>query len=299
MIVYLDQNKWIELARISNGKQSSERDKKILTEFRTLAKNGVSFPLASTHYIEFSRIKDPERRRRLGSTMWELSKGISLAPYTKIVEWEIESGLEKVGIDVEKTDVNLLGKGIEFAFGVSKEKVRSDFEHEMISRIVLTGCDMFNMDPIYSGIFAKQRINFLNHLEELQVKKKLLPKSQWDDWLYAITMVDIIEPMDRVFCAQGLDKSIFEYRSKEYITRFLNAMPTRILDVHLHRQVLKNDQYRPKETDLEDWGGIGVASCYCDVVVCEKHFANMLGRDKYKPTARIVTRLDDVIECAV
>jgi len=78
-----------------------------------------------------------------------------------------------------------------------------------------------------------------------------------------------------------------------------SAMPTRILDVHLHRQVLKNDQYRPKKSDLEDWGGIGVASCYCDVVVCEKHFANMLSRNNYKPTARVVTRLDDVIECTV
>jgi hypothetical protein len=171
MIVYLDQNKWIELARIANGKQSSERDEKILTEFRALAKNGVSFPLASTHYIEFSRIQDPERRKRLGNTMWELSKGRSLAPYTKIIEWEIESGLEKVGIDVEKTDVHLLGKGIEFAFGVSKEKVRSDFEDEMINRSVLTGSDMFNMEPIYSGSFAEQRISFFNHLEELQVKK--------------------------------------------------------------------------------------------------------------------------------
>jgi len=231
--------------------------------------------------------------------MWELSKGRSLAPYTKIIEWEIESGLEKVGIDVEKTDVHLLGKGIEFAFGVSKEKVRSDFEDEMINRSVLTGSDMFNMEPIYSGSFAEQRISFFNHLEELQVKKKMLPKSKWDDWLYAITMVDIIEPMYRVFCAQGLDKSIFENKSTEYVTRFLSAMPTRILDVHLHRQVLKNDQYRPKKSDLEDWGGIGVASCYCDVVVCEKHFANMLSRDNYKPTARVVTRLDDVIECAV
>ena len=91
---------------------------------------------------------------------------------TKIIEWEIESGLEKVGIDVEKTDVHLLGKGIEFAFGVSKEKVRSDFEDEMINRSVLTGSDMFNMEPIYSGSFAEQRISFFNHLKELQVKKK-------------------------------------------------------------------------------------------------------------------------------
>lgn len=62
----------------------------------------------------------------------------------------------------------------------------------------------------------------------------------------------------------------------------------------MHRQVLKNEQYKPKQSDLEDWGGIGVASCYCDVVVCEKHFANLLQRDGYKPKARIETKLDNV-----
>ena len=299
MIVYLDQNKWIELARIANGRQSSERDKNVLNEFRALARNGTIFPLAATHYIEFSRIQNSERRKRLGNTMWELSKGRSLAPYTKIIEWEIESGLEEVGINIEKTSVNLLGKGIEFAFGVSSERVRSEFESEMINRSVLMGSNMFNMEPIYSEDFTKQRVNFFNHLEEVQIKKKLLPRSKWDDWLYAISMVDIIEPMYRVFCTQGLDKSIFENKPKEYISRFLNVMPTRVLDVHLHRQVLKNDQYMPKKSDLEDWGGIGVASCYCDVVVCEKHFADMLSRDKYKPKARVVTRLDDVIEYAL
>jgi hypothetical protein len=299
MIVYLDQNKWIELARIANGKQSSSRDLNVLAEFRALAKSGYIFPLGATHYIEFSRIKDSERRKRLGEVMWELSKGYSLAPYTKIVEWEIERGLDSVGVKVEKNKMVLLGKGIEFAFGVKKENIRKPFEEEIINRTVLTGSNIFNIDPIFAGAFDKQRISFFNHLEELQEKKKLLKKSQWEDWLYAISMVDIIEPMYKVFCEQGLDKSIFENKPKEYISQFLRAMPTRVLDIHLHKQVIKNDQYKPKKTDLEDWGGIGVASCYCDVVICEKHFVSMLNRDQYKPKARVVKSLDEVITSVV
>jgi len=72
----------------------------------------------------------------------------------------------------------------------------------------------------------------------------------------------------------------------------INDMPTRYLDLHLHRQVLRNPNYASKITDLEDWSGVGVASCYCDVVVCEKHMADMLKRDRFVTKARIETDLE-------
>ena len=37
-------------------------------------------------------------------------------------------------------------------------------------------------------------------------------------------------------------------------------------------------------------------SCYCDVVICEKHFADMLKRDQYVSNARIETKLDNVFK---
>ena len=74
----------------------------------------------------------------------------------------------------------------------------------------------------------------------------------------------------------------------------INDMPTRHLDLHLHKQVLRNPNYAAKITDLEDWTGVGVASCYCDVVVCEKHMADMLRRDGFKTKARIETDLERI-----
>ena len=69
-------------------------------------------------------------------------------------------------------------------------------------------------------------------------------------------------------------------------------MPIRRVDLHLHKQVLRNLKYAPKSTDLEDWSALAVASCYCDVVVCEKHMADMLLRDGFKARARIEVDLD-------
>jgi hypothetical protein len=66
-------------------------------------------------------------------------------------------------------------------------------------------------------------------------------------------------------------------------------MPSRKIEVHLHRQILKNPTLQPKDTDLEDWSGLGPATAHCDVVVCEKHFASLLRRDGFSPNARVIT----------
>ena len=76
----------------------------------------------------------------------------------------------------------------------------------------------------------------------------------------------------------------------------MDAIPTRKLDIHLHRQVLKNDHYKPKESDLEDWAGLGAAACYADAVVCEKHFASLLARDGFTHHARIETNLSETFK---
>ena len=294
MIVYLDQNKWIELARITNGLDLSDRDRRLLREFTAVSEKGCVFPLSSTHFIEFSRIKDVERRKRLGGVMWNLSKGRTIAPYREIVECEIEIALSKIGVNIIPRKESFIGEGIEFAFGIEFQSELLNTFKTLVNKSILTGLESLNIDPVGSVTLDAHRNNFFNHLSEINVKKHKLEKSKWDDWLHAISMVDIIDPLNRVFQLHGLDVSIMDKLDIVQRRQFLMSMPTRKLDVHLHRQVLKNEQYKPKQSDLEDWGGIGVASCYCDVVVCEKHFANLLQRDGYKPKARIETKLDNV-----
>lgn len=294
MIIYLDQNKWIELARIENGIDKSNRDIKILDKFKNASKNGCVFPLASTHYIELSRIKNPDRRRRLGSFMWELSQGTALLSYKQIIEREIEVALQSLGLQITVRELNIIGSGIDFIFGNLVKPKNFNYDNLLICKDILTGEGAFGFNSMQTMNLDFHRKNFFNHLEEINEKKHLLSKSKWDDWLHAISMTDIIKPLFEVFCLHNLNKSILENMNKDELKNLLMMIPTRKLDIHLHRQVIRNDEYKPKHSDLEDWAGIGLASCYCDIVVCEKHFADMLQRDSYKPFARIVRNLDDV-----
>ena len=101
-----------------------------------------------------------------------------------------------------------------------------------------------------------------------------------------------MKPLYDAFNRFKIDIADFEAIGESPMKAVLDDMPTRHLDLHLHRQVLANPQYFAKVTDLEDWAGVGVAACYCDVVVCEKHMADMLRRANYKTKARVETDLE-------
>ena len=74
----------------------------------------------------------------------------------------------------------------------------------------------------------------------------------------------------------------------------LEEMPTCRVDVHLHRQWAKNKTLRAGPGHLNDWGYVGEAAMYCDVVVTEKFLADMLTRDRFQTRARVITDLADL-----
>lgn len=290
MIVYLDQNKWIELSRIFHGKEKDAASLKLLSDAEDALEKGVVFPLSAVHYMEFSRISNDGRRSRLGSTMWHFSKGRTIASYRKILIYEIEVALQGFFPELIPRPIDLIGQGVAHAFG---EKFDDNFDDvwPFYEKSVLTGSHVLNIPPI-KGFVEKPRENFFNHLLALHDNLRSIPKSQWEDYLLAMSVGDILEPTHEVMKYHGLIGRVGEvFGSRDAITRFLLRIPTRVMDIHLHRQVMKNPKYKPKLSDLEDWAGVGVASCYCDIVVCEKHLADMLQRDSYQSHARIEKQL--------
>ena len=77
--------------------------------------------------------------------------------------------------------------------------------------------------------------------------------------------------------------------TRDEFRSLVDALPSRCVDLHLHRQVLRNPTLRPKENDLEDWGAMAPAAAHCDFLVCEKHFASLVLRDGFTPRAKVLT----------
>jgi hypothetical protein len=292
MIVYLDQNKWIELAKMVHGKDSSIRAKNILRDLEAAIDcSNVVMPLSAIHYMETARVTKATLRSRLGMVMWHYSKGNTIAAYPLVVRHELEVALSKHFSEVHPRPFQLLGRGSSHAFGVAKPAGLLSLVEDEVEKSMLMGNTKLNIDPPFFQN-RKHQNNFKNHLTSLHPTKKDLPKEKWENWLYAILTADIAKPLHEVVLQYDIPENIFERLGEQGMKSVIDDMPTRHLDLHLHKQVLRNPNYAAKITDLEDWTGVGVATCYCDVVVCEKHMADMLRRDGFKTKARVETDLE-------
>ena len=86
--VYLDQNKWIDLARAATGHPQGERFLDTLRELREAVREGrARFVLSCAHYFETARAGDPQRRINVATVMRDLSRFESIARPHAIVPW--------------------------------------------------------------------------------------------------------------------------------------------------------------------------------------------------------------------
>jgi hypothetical protein len=119
-----------------------------------------------------------------------------------------------------------------------------ELAREEVERSILTGNERLGMTPpAFRGMAHRE--NFRNHLSTLRARCQDIPKELRDNWLYAMSTIDILNPINDVMAKHGLEKSAIEALGEQQLKQLLEDMPTRRPDLHLHRQVLRNPQYAP------------------------------------------------------
>jgi hypothetical protein len=118
LTVYLDQNKWIDLARADTGHPMGAAFVDTLVLLKQAAdERRAGFPLSSAHYYETGKQHDRNRRIGLSTTMARLAGQLRIAPPHAIVPWEIRQALNTVfDLGVSVPDLELFGTGVAHAF---------------------------------------------------------------------------------------------------------------------------------------------------------------------------------------
>lgn len=225
--VYLDQNKWIDLARAHYGKTLDAQLKDALAFVKESTTSGTHlYPLSAIHYMETAKIKDPLKRGRLAEVMWELSGAKTMASYRLVLLHELELALAKRFRHVVPRPFTLISSGAAHAFGTAfrayelPDRYRSRVPKELADYLthalrgateksLLTGLGPggITMPPSTTSTHARR---FMEHLSTLHPKLSARSPDSWDDALHAITMVDMIDPLNEVLEHQNLSKSDIE-----------------------------------------------------------------------------------------
>src|SRR5438128_226079 len=83
--IYLDQNAWINLARVYYGKDKSGKyDAPLDALVRAADSDQVRVPLSFNHLIEVCASGDIARRRRLARFMITVSKQYAIVPFMRV-----------------------------------------------------------------------------------------------------------------------------------------------------------------------------------------------------------------------
>ena len=325
-LVYLDQNKWIQIARVVHGKETNE-DLVAAVEFIKTAKQAdlLGFPLSLAHYFETNRHTNAERRRRLASTMTMLSDLDTLANMNDVVRFELERALKRRFPDrVRPRDFTLVSKGIGHALGKpigffiqDPAGVLTDEQRTRLAAAAqaffefgsLAGPDVFGIegslrpmpaeDEKFKQILSELPDDIAHALEVGPSAGGFQDDVKIDMFLRGRCMSDLREPIEEIVAFHGLEdftpwtEPPIPERVVEWGFLF-DECPSRRVDMHLMLQFTKNPQLKRERSDLNDFVYLGIAAAYCDIVVCEKQMADLLNRTGLTKKATIISDIRDL-----
>jgi hypothetical protein len=118
--IYLDQNKWIELAKANKTEGNPSSLRTLIESLSRLVSSGqIIVPISETHFMEAAKIRNSRQRQDLASIVNQISQGWFLASRESRIKHELNKALsDAFGEDnSESTTFRAFGKTILHAFG--------------------------------------------------------------------------------------------------------------------------------------------------------------------------------------
>jgi len=288
-IVYLDQNHWIELSRAEYHRDAQPETPSVLQTLRILRQSGSAcFPLSLGHYMETLKHQDTERRSRLLNFMLDLSSDFTVAPSDVVLRYEMQVALERCFPGRVKVDpLQFLGSGLSHAADL--DFVLNHSADSLLSSVLLTGDQQ---DLGLARDLSRDR-RFKARLDKLRGTASRYSPAQLEQRIYTETLADVRRLLLELLASNQIPKAEFDQLGESRQRAFLNDMPSRTADMHLSREWAKQANLTPRESDLNDWWYLGVAVCYCDVLVTEKQIADLFSRS-FPARAVVLSRLPDL-----
>jgi hypothetical protein len=245
------------------------------------------------------------KRFRLAQTMTLLSRFNTVGSVHSILPAEIDGALrQRFGTPI-RLHQEVFGYGISHAFGDPKLKyhlpedielplaIRSDpyakGRLEVLSRQIIELC-LLGRPKRIGGVTLPDTYDLeqsaaisMQYVEEQQatadeIAARNLAKSERADALRGVCFMNIRRPMAEAFAYAGVVPGAFESLGKEGMIGLLHDLPTTDVEYELMLKVFDNPQIKRDAGDLIDVTSLAVAIPYCDVVVADKLWVDLVGR---------------------
>jgi hypothetical protein len=290
--LYLDQNKWIDLARAHYEKPVGEQFKPCLEAVRAAITSGkLLVPFSVTNAIESMITRDEGRRKRLAEFMVDLSGNKSMLPESAIAPTEITNAVRKL-FGATATEIprrSLVQTGILHATGMEQEfrgmlpppfgagfAAFMNTPEKTVEFLMGLGSKRDHIDTARAGeagardIFEADRTAFasMGLAERLQVELYGLfdKNSKYRAALKAALVT--------------LGRTVAEFKSEmendEKLAEFIASIPNFDVFITLRIERERDKERKVEHNDIRDIDWLSVAVPYSIVVVSERYWGGKI-----------------------
>ena len=292
--VYLDINHWYALGRAGQANPDSPENTALVTALQDEVDAGrLVLPLSRVSYEELTENPRDQLREPTAEVMWRLSKGVTIAPASRIVDEELAVELNRrFGRPAFPAKVRKFGRGVGFAFGTGplKAVVPAGRRAEIEARIGMTIPDaeeLLEYDVLATPGSLRGRIPGFDPNgwrreadAELAALKGMLDNVHGEgtsisgrpaDAVYVRQIGgDIRENFANALTTAGYaDTFTMPLRDAGEITDFIKHLPTQRVATELKIHYARNPQINWKINHLRDIAALSAAIPYTDAVVTD------------------------------
>jgi hypothetical protein len=299
--VYLDQNKWIDLAACNKGLERYARFRDVLIMAEAAAERGLaSFPLSNVHYVETSHRRDWATRRDLALTMGRISRFHTMAPRRVLLPPEIDRALFcHFGLPDFPRRTQAFGIGVNHALGlkVLDYEVPEKLSLDPVTRLevkrwvndVEEWVSLSGLPPeAEKGIANYQPMKHQEVVEELAAgAERMRLRRRAAGWhrgdrgrrvAKANGYADNLEELNEAFERAGIPAGHLMVQGRDAMTAFIDSIPLVDVTQELWRQREAAVHKRWTGNDMNDVDALSRAVVYCDVVVTERQWTDLIKR---------------------
>lgn len=279
-LVYLDLNKWIDLARAELGQKKGDRYRVALREAERLVGEGrATFPLSFAHFMEVAKIGDDCRRRNLARLMVKLSQGWLLQSARSLLLQELRTAVAtRFGKMFNSVRVVPLTRSIKSAFGVTGRLGPADFDDKVLDcPDALEEC---LARARATREFVERWSTFaIRHEQGRLVCRDATPDLRKRRYCALVTH-DIQNDLLSVLNEFDLSWKDFADLGPHGCVELLERVPS--VDVEINLFVQRDEHWDRKiaPNDEIDLGFLSLAIPYCQTVVTEKFWTSLVRRTK-------------------
>lgn len=308
---------WINLLKAAHKKPDFLRYQEIYQKVVETSESGKHiYRLSMCHLNESMKRNNLDSRNDLLLFIFTTTKFNSIFPWVYILDLEVRNAILKI-LEKHETDLSkiVFGRGVDHCLGAKGKiisKSSKPIPEEIYEKLYSALIDPVKMADALSKIGMEERISdgikrdeeLAKVLEELR-KKEYAHKDKTKRQNIAHFNFIIHMLRDRFIIQSqilGLTNSqiksliITYFTTREKLFDFLKLIPTLYVFFVLNHARNLNKSRPIDSHDIYDLGALSIAIPYCDVVVTERQWAQILnekGLDKLYNT-RIIYKLDDL-----